>query len=203
MSRKKRDENVALVIVYGMDKTGTLRAGWITKKKFGAVRRAASKMSMQRFVVRGLIAEYVVGRIAAARLDPTKTLHIREVSKAVFNEIVQLALIIDPRRRLMPKLGADYLRLTQSLKPDELQELERQIVDIANERRLSRLPSGWNTIEKGSLVIANRRLGRGWWEATVIERIGDMLFLRWREHPDRPPSVRHRSTVALIAPHAT
>jgi len=116
---------------------------------------------------------------------------------------VQLALIIDPKRRLMPKLGADYLRLLKPLKPDELQELERQIVDIANERRISRLPSGWNTIEKGSLVIANRRLGRGWWEAIVVERIGDMLFLRWRQHPDSPPAVRHRSTVALIAPHAT
>lgn len=203
MSRKNRDENIALVIVYGEDKTGTLRAGWITKKKLGAVRRAASKMGMQTLVVRGLIAEYIADRIAAARLSPTETLHIREVSKAGFNEIVQLALIIDPKCRLMPKLGADYFRLLKPLKPDEIHEIERQIVDIANERRLSRLPSDWKTIKKGSLVIANRQLGRGWWEAIVVERIGDMLFLRWREHPDSPPAVRHRSTVALIAPHAT
>jgi len=67
MSRKKRDEDVAVVVVYGTDKTGTLRAGWITKKKLGAVRRAASKMRMRTFVVRGLIAEYVMDRIAAAR----------------------------------------------------------------------------------------------------------------------------------------
>ena len=122
--------------------------------------------------------------------------------KPIYNEIVKLALITDPKRQLLPKMGDAEKSAAKKLKPDELQEVERQIVDVANERRISRLPADWGAIEKGSLVIANYQLDEGWWEAIVTDRVGDMLFLRWRDHPKIAPAVRHRSTVALINPNA-
>jgi len=38
----------------------------------------------------------------------------------------------------------------------------------------------------------------GWWEAIVIDRKADGLTLRFRDYPDLPKFVRHRSAIALM-----
>jgi hypothetical protein len=46
------------------------------------------------------------------------------------------------------------------------------------------------------------RLEVGWWEAIVVERNGDLVTVRYRDYPQYPPMVRHRSAIALISPAA-
>ncbi|HEX4549402.1 hypothetical protein, partial [Pseudomonas sp.] len=62
------------------------------------------------------------------------------------------------------------------------------------------LPRSWDDVAPGHLVIARETLECGWWEAVVIERNGDLVTVRYRDYPDFPPQVRHRSVVALISP---
>jgi hypothetical protein len=62
------------------------------------------------------------------------------------------------------------------------------------------LPRSWDEVAPGHLVIARETLEFGWWEAVVIERNGDLVTVRYRDYPDFPPQVRHRSVVALIKP---
>jgi hypothetical protein len=62
------------------------------------------------------------------------------------------------------------------------------------------LPRTWDEIAPGHLVIAREALEIGWWEAVVIERNGDLVTVRYRDYPQYPPMVRHRSAVALISP---
>jgi hypothetical protein len=64
------------------------------------------------------------------------------------------------------------------------------------------LPRSWDGLAAGHLVIAKESLEMGWWEAVVIERSGDLVTLRYRDYPQYPPMVRHRSVVALISPAA-
>jgi hypothetical protein len=64
------------------------------------------------------------------------------------------------------------------------------------------LPHSWDDVASGHLVIARETLEFGWWEAVVIERTGDLVTVRYRDYPDFPPMVRHRSAVALISPAA-
>ena len=64
------------------------------------------------------------------------------------------------------------------------------------------LPRSWDEIEPGHVVIARETLECGWWEAVVVERSGDMVTLRYRDYPQYPNMVRHRSVVALISPPA-
>jgi hypothetical protein len=66
------------------------------------------------------------------------------------------------------------------------------------------LPPNWEGIEIGHLVLAlyDPADGEGWWEATVVEKAGDMLTLKWRDEPRQPKFVRHRLTVALLDPNA-
>jgi hypothetical protein len=64
------------------------------------------------------------------------------------------------------------------------------------------LPRTWDEIAPGHLVIARETLEVGWWEAVVVERNGDLVTVRYRDYPQYPNMVRHRSAIALISPAA-
>jgi hypothetical protein len=61
------------------------------------------------------------------------------------------------------------------------------------------VPGSWDEIAPGHLVIAKESQECGWWEATVVERNGDLVTLRYLDYPHCPALVRHRSAVALIS----
>jgi hypothetical protein len=60
------------------------------------------------------------------------------------------------------------------------------------------LPRSWDDLAPGHLVIAKESLELGWWEAVVVERTGDLVTIKYRDYPQYPPLVRHRSVIALI-----
>jgi hypothetical protein len=60
------------------------------------------------------------------------------------------------------------------------------------------LPRIWDDLAPSHVVIARESLELGWWEAVVIERTGDLVTIKYRDYPQYPPLVRHRSVVALI-----
>jgi hypothetical protein len=60
------------------------------------------------------------------------------------------------------------------------------------------LPRTWDDLAPGHVVIARESLELGWWEAVVIERTGDLVTIKYRDYPQYPPLVRHRSVIALI-----
>jgi hypothetical protein len=61
------------------------------------------------------------------------------------------------------------------------------------------LPRTWDDLAPGHLVIAKESLELGWWEAIVIERTGDLVTVKYRDYPQYPPLVRHRSVIGLIS----
>jgi hypothetical protein len=61
------------------------------------------------------------------------------------------------------------------------------------------LPDSWDDIAPSHVVLARETLECGWWEAVVTERNGDLVTVRYRDYPQYPPMVRHRSAVALIS----
>jgi hypothetical protein len=61
------------------------------------------------------------------------------------------------------------------------------------------LPRAWDDLAPGHVVIAKESLELGWWEAVVIERTGDLVTIKYRDYPQYPPLVRHRSVIALIS----
>ena len=64
------------------------------------------------------------------------------------------------------------------------------------------LPKTWDEVAPGHLVIAKETLEIGWWEAVVVERNGDLVTVKYRDYPQYPAMVRHRSAIALITPPA-
>jgi hypothetical protein len=64
------------------------------------------------------------------------------------------------------------------------------------------IPGSWDEIGPGHVVIAKETSECGWWDAVVVERIGDVVTVRYRDYPDCPSMIRHRSAIALISPAA-
>jgi hypothetical protein len=64
------------------------------------------------------------------------------------------------------------------------------------------LPHTWEEIDVNHLVLA-RDDGpwKSWWEAIPIEKNGNLLTLRWRDHGKLPTIVRDRFRLALICPN--
>lgn len=61
------------------------------------------------------------------------------------------------------------------------------------------LPSSWDAIAAGHLVLGQADAATdGWWPAIVESVDGDMLVLQARDFPDAPTVTRHRSSVALL-----
>jgi hypothetical protein len=63
------------------------------------------------------------------------------------------------------------------------------------------LPSHWDEIAPGDLVVAQESLEDGWYEAIVLEQNGDMFTLRWRDYPRERRFARHRRALALLCPN--
>jgi hypothetical protein len=72
--------------------------------------------------------------------------------------------------------------------------------ELADPKAAPGLPSSWDDIDVGQLVLAQEVLAEGWWEAIVVARDNDMLTLKWRDYPKYPQLVRHRASVALLKP---
>jgi hypothetical protein len=63
------------------------------------------------------------------------------------------------------------------------------------------LPISWAKLEVGHLVVAqDAKADLGWWEAEIIEIVGEKLTLRWRDFPRQPKFKRLRTDVALLNP---
>jgi hypothetical protein len=60
------------------------------------------------------------------------------------------------------------------------------------------LPTSWDDIDVGKLVLARDKPEDGWWEAVVTEKSDDTLTLRWQVSPKDPSFKRKVTQVALL-----
>lgn len=67
----------------------------------------------------------------------------------------------------------------------------------------SGLPTKFDEIAAGHLVLVHESLEEGWWEAICVDRDKDMLTLRYRDYPKVPPFKEHVSCVAIMHPSTT
>jgi hypothetical protein len=108
-------------------------------------------------------------------------------------------------RGFVPSVGRSlYDRIVEQLKlagqpvPDEADQPKDDRPGAA--QAAPGLPSSWDDVAVGHLVIAQESLDDGWWEAIVLARDGDMLTLKWRDYPWQPNVLRHAGSVALLKP---
>ncbi|RTL76106.1 MAG: hypothetical protein EKK36_05325 [Bradyrhizobiaceae bacterium] len=61
-------------------------------------------------------------------------------------------------------------------------------------------PRDWSLVDVGDLVLITAGAEYGYWEAIVVQRQQEILFLRLRDEPKQGTFIRHRQGVALLNP---
>jgi len=136
-----------------------------------------------------------------------------QLAKAASSMFLRLVQVTDPEvaeiatRLPAGRLHANGKGLVPYIKGDLYNELlcatlANQAPEPNPDPSPQDLPPTWDELGPGHLVIARETLEVGWWEAVVVERNGDLVTVRYRDYPQYPPMVRHRSAIALISPAA-
>ncbi len=163
------------LIVLGRDEQGKPRAARFPPEQASVVAKAAKAMSLTVCKASGGAVAELAKRLPVGRLYATGRGFVPSVGRNLYRKIVEeLQLAGQPT----PK------------EPDQ----------GSSDRAAPGLPSSWNDIAVGNLVIAHESAIEGWWEAIVLARDGDMLTLKWRDY-DQPNVTRHVGSVALLMPN--
>lgn len=177
-------------LIFGLDKDGKPRGGRYPKLRDDFV-SAVMDMGFQVQPIpdelESLVAKMPLGRIYSSGKG-----YIPPIRKALFDKIQ------DAYRAWEAKYATQEVRAPRKDRPTVS---ESAPADAGSGKgRVGNLPHDWDAIVVGDAVIAPISPDAGWWVSIVMAREGDLLTLRYRDYPKKPPFVRHISTVARVHP---
>ncbi len=129
------------IVVFGLDEDSKPRAARFLEKEADAATKAATQLGLHiwRVTIPSLpnaIESIPLGNTAAAGINITS-----KISREVFEAVLQAAALDNPaRKETVPMIAEQDKAAVKGLKPVELSELERQILAVAHERQIGRLP---------------------------------------------------------------
>jgi hypothetical protein len=163
------------LIVLGFDEQQKPRGAKFVDAKLDLVTKAADLMGLKVYEASPPDVAEAAKKLPLGRLYANGRGFVPNIRQSLYSDIV-VALGLEPQAALSKNGDKDGLPAARGL------------------------PSSWNEIAAGHLVIAQESLEYGWWEAIVLERKGDTFTLQYRDYPHLLKFVRHRSGVALMCP---
>ena len=170
---KDTNGNGPELIVLGRDDNGKPLAARFPSDQASLVAKAAKAMSLTVGKANDAALAELAKKLPIGRLYATGRGFVPPVRRGLYDELVE------------------QLQLAGQQLPREPEQSTAQPAPG--------LPTNWNEITVGHLVIAHESAIEGWWEAIVLARDGDMLTLKWRDY-DQPNVTRHVGSVALLMP---
>jgi hypothetical protein len=174
------------LVLFGLDGQGQPLAASFVADQTALALKAATSLNLQTLKVEtadqiDLAKQLPVGAILAAGRATVPL-----VSKALFDKLLALKpTSADPPSGDMPATAGPQPPASASNQPQP-----------------KRPPTSWADIEAGDLVLVeNWEPETGWFEAVVLEQLGDDEFkLRFRDYPEEGTLVRRRNQLALMSP---
>jgi hypothetical protein len=168
------------IVLFGLSEDGKPQAGLFSEKQAGLAKKAAKKLGLTALSISSPELAALAVKIPAGRLY-----HNRR------------SFIPNARRDLHDKLTR-FAQAANRNRPDAPVTAPNGAAPPA-----AGIPNDWDSIAPGHQVIAYSAADEGWWEAIVVQRVGDMLTLRWRDYPEDPQITAYYESVALQKPQAT
>jgi hypothetical protein len=179
MTKSTKAAPQPVVVLFGLSAIGKPKAGAFKGTEIGSARKAATKLGLQIFEASDPAARALAAKIPAGRLHGHGEAVVPFVPKELYARIEAL---VQPQ----PKDGANNGARGQT-----------------SAARSPRLPTNWDDIRIGDRVLAqDADPADGWWQVTVVEKVGDVFKLRWPRTERGRPFQKHRATLALICPDA-
>jgi hypothetical protein len=163
------------LIVLGFDEQQKPRGAKFVDAKPDLVTKAADVMGLKVYEASPPEIAELAKKLPLGRLYANGRGFVPNIRQSLYSDLV-VALGLEPQAALSKNGDKDSLPPARGL------------------------PSSWDEVATGHLVIAQESLEYGWWEAIVLERKGDTFTLQYRDYPHLPKFVRHRSSVALMCP---
>jgi hypothetical protein len=168
------------LIVLGRDEAGKPRAARFPTGHDGLVAKAAKAMNLAVCKADGEVLAELAKKLPPGRLYSTGRGFVPSVGQSLYGKLVE------------------QLKLAGQPVPNEADQPNGK--QSAAAQAAPGLPTSWDDVAVGHLVIAQEAKWDGWWEAIVLARDGDMLTLKWRDYPWQPNVQRHAGSVALLKP---
>jgi hypothetical protein len=168
ISAKASAEPAAKIIVFGVCNDNWPRAGWFPQSQADSARAAAKQLRLN-------VIEVVNGHAAdlIASLPPGQ---IHAHSKSI-----------------VPRVSEDvYAKVVTALNP------RGEAGQTPGVPVVTDLPTTWDVIKPGHLVLAHESVFDGWWEAIVLDRTVDKVTVRFRDFPSYAPFSVPVTGVALV-----
>ena len=141
------------IILFGLSSIGKPKAGAFQATEAPAARKAASKLGLRVLEVADESGRALAAKLPAGRIHGHGEAIVPFIPKALYASIESLA-------RPNPSNGAKS--------------------PSTNEASHPRLPVNWDDIKVGDRVLAQDIDPKdGWWQATVVDKGGDVFKLRW------------------------
>jgi hypothetical protein len=163
------------LIVLGFDEQQKPRGAKFVDAKPDLVTKAADVMGLKVYEASPPEIAELAKKLPLGRLYANGRGFVPNIRQSLYSDLV-VALGLEPQAALSKNGDKDSLPPARGL------------------------PSSWDEVATGHLVIAQESLEYGWWEAIVLDRNGDTFTLQYRDYPHLPKFVRHRSGVALMCP---
>jgi hypothetical protein len=167
---KPKADVSAKIVVFGVDDNCKPHAAWYPKVKAEAARTAAKQLRFNVAEVANGVAAEIGSKIPEGRVHAAGPGLIPTISEELYGKLVAT---INARGEAGQQPGKPILR---------------------------DLPTNWDGIKPGHMVLARESLVLGWWEAIVVERAGEKVTLRWRDYPALPQFTTPLTAVAVIHP---
>ena len=158
------------VIVFGVDGDCKPHAAWFPKDQAATARAAAKQLRFNVIEVTNGIAADLVAKLPPGRIHANGPGVVPIVREEVYEKVV----------------GTLNGHGQAGREPGEPTTED--------------LPTSWDSIKPGHVVLFCDSLVEGWWAAIVVARAGDKLTLRWRDYPGWPKVTVRASAVALVNP---
>jgi hypothetical protein len=186
MTNAKSHPGAPAIVLFGLDGQGRPLAATFAADQTALALKAATSLKLQTLKVEtaeqtDLAKQLPVGAILAAGRATVPL-----VSKALYEKLLALR----PTSANPP--GGDVLAAVAPLRP----------ASASNQPQPKRSPASWAEIDVGDLVLVeNWEPETGWYEAVVLEKLGDNEFnLRFRDYPEEGTLMRRRNQLALLPP---
>jgi hypothetical protein len=161
------------VVVFGMDEAGKPHASWFGAAESELAEKAAGFM---RFKVLRLSTDdhrAIASQLPAGRIFSSGKGFVPFVKRPLYEALSAFEGHFEP--------------------PVPIEAQPEPMPAAAN------VPTKWDDVGVGSLVLASTGPREGWFESVVVEVKGDSLFvLRWLDWPSDPSFVRRVDGVALL-----
>jgi hypothetical protein len=169
------------VVLFGVDQNGKPKAARFIEKHAELATKAAAHLNLHVLQVTGEAITDLAGRLPTGRIHANGRGFIPYVRRDLYAKLLAASGV--------------------SAQVDQASASNSPIQTAAQQNGTASPPKNWSEISAGHVVIALDEPGEGWYDAIVVETVGDMLTMRWRDYPRERRFSRHRFSVGLIHPH--